>query len=70
MILKLRFDMSNPEDERQFTLHMNGPKYFSVLSDLDQELRNAYKHKNSEAAGQWRERLWKLLNEAGVSLDV
>ena len=42
----LEFDL--PEEQEEYKLHMEGPKYSLVLYDLDNFLRNKYKYEDQE----------------------
>ena len=44
----LEFDLEDPDDKRNHWLAINGHKAFHVLQELDNELRNTLKYRDSE----------------------
>ena len=72
----LKFDMF--EDKEAWELAINGPKYQSILWDLDQHLRSItkygavdgkeYNEKEQELVEKIRDKLWDLMNDENVGL--
>jgi hypothetical protein len=70
----LTFDL--PEEQSEFDLANNAGKYYSVLWDLDQYLRNFVKYPSdredpilTDTMAKVRDELWKLMNEHNLNLD-
>jgi hypothetical protein len=70
----LTFDL--PEEQSEFDLANNASKYYSVLWDLDQYLRNFVKYPSdredpilTDTMAKVRDELWKLMNEHNLNLD-
>ena len=70
----LKFSL--PEDQYEYDTANNASKYYSVLWDLDQYLRNKVKYpaedthdEYTNAMDEARTELWKLLNEHNLDLD-
>ena len=70
----LTFDL--PEEQSEFDLANNASKYYSVLWDLDQYLRNFVKYPSdredpilTDTMAKVRGELWKLMNEHNLNLD-
>lgn len=73
---KVTFTFDLPEEQHDFDLATNASKYYSVIWDLDQYLRNKSKYPEentpegfTEAMYQVRDELWKLINENGLLID-
>jgi hypothetical protein len=65
-----------PEEQSEFDLANNASKYYSVLWDLDQYLRNFVKYPSdredpilTDTMAKVRDELWKLMNEHNLNLD-
>ena len=70
----LKFNL--PEEQSEFDLANNASKYYSVLWDLDQYLRNFVKYPSdredpilTDTMAKVRDELWKLMNEHNLNLD-
>jgi len=66
MKVYMKFDFYEDREELETTL--NATKYKSVLLELDNKLRAETKYRDDEAAQKWRDTLYELLGEEGVSL--
>ena len=73
---KITVEFNLPEDQSEFDDFNNAGKYYSVLWDVDQYMRNKVKYASDdtpelyrEAIQMVRDELWKLLNENNISLD-
>lgn len=69
--MKLILEFNLPEDEWNAQKAQNAFKYYSVLKDLDDYLRNICKHcdpKQLDAQG-CRDKLWEFLKEEGLDLE-
>ena len=71
----LTYDLDLPEDLEEFELVNNARKYYSVIWDLDQYLRNFVKypsdHEDSiltDTMAKVRTELWSLMNEHNLNL--
>jgi hypothetical protein len=65
-----------PEEQDDFELATNAGKYYSVLWDLDQYLRNFVKYTSdredpvlTDTMAKVRDELWKLMNERNLDLN-
>ena len=65
-----------PEEQSEFDLANNASKYYSVLWDLDQYLRNFVKYPSdredpilTDTMAKVRDELWKLMNEHNLDLN-
>lgn len=67
--MKHILEFSLPEDQNDLTLATNAQKYFLVLWDLDQHLRNAIKYEQKEEYQPIREKLYELMGSHYVDLD-
>jgi hypothetical protein len=70
----LTFDL--PEEQSEFDLANNASKYYSVLWDLDQYLRNFVKYPSdredpilTDTMAKVRDELWRLMNEHNLDLN-
>jgi hypothetical protein len=70
----LTFDL--PEEQSEFDLANNASKYYSVLWDLDQYLRNFVKYPSdredpilTDTMAKVRDHLWVLMNEHNLDLN-
>lgn len=66
-----------PEEQEDFELINNASKYYSVIWDLDQFMRNKIKYANDhnpepfiETVQLVRDELWKLMEEKNLTLDL
>ena len=72
--MKAILEFNLPEEEDEHQLAINARKYYTVLWDIDQQLRNKIKYSiapdNAIAAyEETRDLLWELLNDKGLDLD-
>jgi hypothetical protein len=65
-----------PEEQDDFELAANAGKYYSILWDLDQYLRNFVKYPSdredpimTDTMAKVRDELWKLMNEHNLDLN-
>jgi hypothetical protein len=65
-----------PEEQDEFDNFNNAGKYYSVIWDLDQYLRNFIKYPSdredpilTDTMAKVRDELWRLMNEHNLSLD-
>lgn len=65
-----------PEEHDEFDLASNAGKYYSVLWDLDQYLRNFVKYPSdredpilTDTMAKVRAELWRLMNEHNLDLN-
>lgn len=65
-----------PEEQSEFDLANNASKYYSVLWDLDQYLRNFVKYPSdredpilTDTMAKVRDELWNLMNEHNLDLN-
>lgn len=70
----LKFNL--PEEQDEFELANNAGKYYSVIWDLDQYLRNYVKYPAedvpellTDTMALVRDELWKLMNEHNLDLN-
>jgi len=66
-----------PEEQEDFELANHASKYYSVIWDLDQFMRNQTKYADEhtpelfiEAVQLVRDELWKLMEEKNLTLDI
>ncbi len=69
----LKFNL--PDDNTEFNLAVNAFKYWNVIYEFDQQLRNKLKYDNIsdeeyEIYDKMRESLHDLINENNISLDI
>ena len=74
--MKAILEFNFPEDQDEFETINNASKYYSVLWDLDQYLRNKTKYANDDvteeeisASYALRDELWRLLGEYNLDLN-
>jgi hypothetical protein len=71
MKAKLEFDL--PEDDYLFDAACKGAEWKASIQELDKELRAVYKYgedeKEVDFAVKWREKLWSILNDNGLTLE-
>lgn len=48
---------------------LNGREWKKFVWDFDQYLRSRYKYHDEELAGEYRDELYRMLNESGLNLD-
>jgi hypothetical protein len=59
-----------PEERAEYEMDCNAQKYYGVLWDFDQYLRNEIKYNNAPKEYEIiREELWRLLSDENISLD-
>jgi hypothetical protein len=60
-----------PEESHEHLMTINAGKYFGVLWDLNEWLRDQSKYQNRETipVDEVREQLYKLLEESGINLE-
>ena len=70
----LKFNL--PEEQSEFDITSNAGKYYSVLWDLDQYLRNFIKYPSdredpilTDTMAKVRDELWRLMKEHNLDLD-
>ena len=73
---KVTIEYNLPEEQSEFEEANNSGKYYSVLWDLDQYLRNFIKYPSdredpifTDAMAQVRNELWRLMNEHNLDLN-
>ncbi len=59
----------SPDGEQNAKLAQNANKVYAALWDIDQWLREEWKYKDAEWAGEVRERFYQILGENGVDLE-
>lgn len=74
--MKAILEFNLPEEQSEFDLANNASKYYSVLWDLDQYLRNFVKYPSdredpilTDTMAKVRDELWKLMNEHNLDLN-
>ena len=72
--MKAILEFNLPDDEDEHSLAINARKYYTVLWDIDQQLRNKIKYSSASddtiaAYTKTRDLLWELLNDRGLDLD-
>ena len=72
----LIYNLDEPNDHEEFELANNARKYYTVLWELDQYLRNSVKYSsdsedsiNTDTMAKVRDELWKLMNEHNLDLN-
>jgi hypothetical protein len=72
----LTYDLDQPEDQQEFDLVNNARKYYSVLWDIDQYMRNQIKYSSDDTPELYRETIqmvrdefWKLMESHNIDLD-
>ena len=73
---KAILEFSLPEEDQEHELAINAGKYYSILWDLDQFLRNKVKYPTqdhdpieTDTYDKVRTELWNLLNEHNIDLN-
>ena len=66
-----RFDLSNPDDWRDYHVFNQALEMAAVLRELTHELRLDEKHGTAELhdSAYWKDRVWQLINDNNVTLD-
>jgi hypothetical protein len=66
-----------PEEQEDFEIANHASKYYSIIWDLDQFMRNQIKYTDEhtpelfiEAVQLVRDELWNLMNEKNLTLDL
>jgi hypothetical protein len=69
----LKFNL--PEEQEDFELALNATKYYVVLHNIDQTLRNKIKYADENATDEYintlqmiRDELWMFLEENDISI--
>lgn len=75
--MKATLEFNLPEDNQDFQMAVNSMKFWSVLYELDQELRSKTKYAPDDlpqdkydAYQEVRDRMYELMNEYNISLDM
>ncbi len=75
--MKAILEFNLPDDQVEFDLANNGRKFWSVLWELDQDLRAKTKYAPDDlpqdkydAYQEIRDRIYELLSEHNVSFDI
>lgn len=75
--MKATLEFNLPEDQQDFQMVVNATKFWSVLYELDQELRSKTKYAPDDlpqdkydAYQEVRDRMYELMNEYNISLDM
>ena len=75
--MKATLEFNLPEDQQDFQMATNAIKFWSVIYELDQELRSKTKYAPDDlpedkydAYQEVRDRLYELMSEYNVSLDM
>jgi hypothetical protein len=73
---KAILEFNLPEEQSEFETTTNAEKYYSILWELDQYLRNSIKYASDEIPQanidtfqMVRDELWQLLDEKNLNLD-
>ena len=73
---KATIEFNLPEEQSEFDTANNASKYYSVLWDLDQYLRNFVKYPSdredpilTDTMAKVRDELWRLMKEHNLDLD-
>jgi hypothetical protein len=74
--MKAILEFNLPEDRDDHELAINAGKYYSIIWDIDQFLRNKTKYAEqgtpepfTRAMYEVRDELWKLINEHNLDLN-
>ena len=65
---KITIEFDSVEDAEELKITMNAVKWYSVVDDLDKELRAMAKYDDLEYAMDIRDRLYEIMNQNEVSL--
>lgn len=65
---KVTIEFDSVEDAEELKITMNAVQWYSVVHELDQELRSMVKYKNLEYAQEIRDKLYEIMNQNEVSL--
>lgn len=73
---KATIEYNLPEEQDDFELATNAGKYYAILFDLDQYLRNFVKYPSdkedpilTDTMAKVRDELWKLMNSYNLDFD-
>jgi hypothetical protein len=73
---KAILEFNLPEEQDEFELASNTGKYYSVLWDLDQYMRNKIKYTSDDTPELYREAIqmvrdefWRLMDDHNIKLD-
>ena len=73
---KVTIEYTLPEEQEEFETANNASKYYSVIWDLDQYLRNFVKYPSdredpilTDTMAKVRDELWRLMKEYNLDLD-
>ena len=73
---KVTIEYNLPEEQDEFEIANNASKYYSVIWDLDQYLRNFVKYPSdkedpilTDTMAKVRDELWRLMKEYNLDLD-
>ena len=66
----ITFDLTDPDAKIAHARAVAADDMASVLWDFDQYLRGEAKYKGDEVAEKIRDKLWEIMNEHGIDLDV
>lgn len=73
---KAKIEYNLPEEQDDFELATNARKYYAILFDLDQYLRNFVKYPSdkedpifTDTMAKVRDELWKLMNSYNLDFD-
>ena len=65
---KVTIEFDSVEEAEELKIAMDAAQWYSVVYDLDQELRSMHKYGGLEYAQDVREILRRIMNQNGVSL--
>lgn len=73
--MKVKFEFSLPDDQREYEIMNQSEKMLSVLSDFNEQLRSwqKYGHRfenTNDALDKIREEWYRLLNYNEVNIDL
>jgi hypothetical protein len=75
--MKAILEFNLPEDDQEFTLATNGLNFWSVLWELDQDLRTKTKYAPDglppdkyDAYQEVRDKLFELMSESNISFNM
>jgi len=75
--MKAILEFNLPDDQQEFNLANSGLKFWSVLWELDQELRAKTKYASDDlpqdkydAYQEVRDKLYELMSESNLSFDM
>lgn len=65
---KVTIEFDSVEDAEELKITMNAVKWYSVVHELDQQLRSMHKYNDLECAQDVREILHEIMNQNEVTL--